>query len=166
MRITQAMNRSIVGYHRDGNNDWVAELDCHHNQHVRHNPPFANRPWVETPEGRQSRLGLELDCVLCDQLEIPEKLVLHKKTPQFTQSTIPRGLLAQHATKKGVWGRLSVEKGKLQYTVEQPEKKVFEIQEGQHANIAPEVLHSVKPIGEVQFSVAFFQPESDKSSVS
>ncbi len=41
------MERAIVSYHRDEANDWVAELDCHHNQHVRNNPPFVNRPWVE-----------------------------------------------------------------------------------------------------------------------
>ena len=37
--------------------DWVAELECGHNQHVRHNPPWTNRPWVVTPEGRARVLG-------------------------------------------------------------------------------------------------------------
>ena len=26
--------------------DWVAELECGHTQHVRHDPPWTNRPWV------------------------------------------------------------------------------------------------------------------------
>jgi hypothetical protein len=60
------MRRKIVGYHRDDRHDWVAELDCGHQQHVRHNPPWMNRPWVEASEGRDAMLGFELDCKLCD----------------------------------------------------------------------------------------------------
>lgn len=65
------MERKITGYHLDENGDWVAELDCGHGQHLRHKPPFFNRPWVETPEGREGMLGTVLNCVLCDALELP-----------------------------------------------------------------------------------------------
>jgi hypothetical protein len=61
------MNRRIAGYHQDDHFDWIAELECGHNQHVRHQPPFQLRPWVMTPEGRASRLGVELDCKKCDE---------------------------------------------------------------------------------------------------
>jgi uncharacterized protein DUF3565 len=60
------MNRSIVGYHLDEESHWVAELQCGHAQHVRHDPPWQVRLWVTTPEGRAEHLGTELDCVLCD----------------------------------------------------------------------------------------------------
>jgi hypothetical protein len=45
----------------------VAELECGHNQHVRHHPPLFTRLWVLTPEGRESRIGVELDCKRCDE---------------------------------------------------------------------------------------------------
>jgi hypothetical protein len=45
----------------------VADLECGHTQHVRHDPPWQVREWVTTPEGRASRLGTELDCVKCVQ---------------------------------------------------------------------------------------------------
>ncbi|HLT14981.1 MAG TPA: DUF3565 domain-containing protein [Marinobacter sp.] len=60
------MKQPISGYHRDEENHWVAQLACGHNQHVRHDPPWVNRPWVITPEGRASMLGFELDCKKCD----------------------------------------------------------------------------------------------------
>jgi hypothetical protein len=60
------VDRKIVGYHQDAEHDWVAELECGHHQHVRHNPPWTNRPWVVTPEGRASVLGQVLDCRKCD----------------------------------------------------------------------------------------------------
>ncbi|MGE3538091.1 MAG: DUF3565 domain-containing protein [Candidatus Tectimicrobiota bacterium] len=61
------MQRKIVGYHQDALQDWVAELDCGHKQHVRHNPPWLNRPWVVEPEGRRRYLGMLLDCKRCDE---------------------------------------------------------------------------------------------------
>jgi hypothetical protein len=61
------MHRCIVGFHQDEASDWVADLACGHRQHVRHNPPWVNRPWVITSEGRQARLGLRLWCKVCAQ---------------------------------------------------------------------------------------------------
>jgi hypothetical protein len=60
-----AIERRIIGFHQDEQDDWVADLECGHTQHVRHDPPWQSRPWVVTPEGRQSRIGTVLHCVLC-----------------------------------------------------------------------------------------------------
>ena len=57
--------RRIIGFHQDQEGDWVAELECGHNQHVRHDPPWQERPWVLSSEGRGSRLGTSLVCRLC-----------------------------------------------------------------------------------------------------
>ena len=57
--------QSIVGYHLDDDGDWVAELACGHNQHVRHNPPWNNRPWTTSEAGRESMLGQQLGCRKC-----------------------------------------------------------------------------------------------------
>ena len=57
--------RRIVGFHRDDEGPWVAELECGHNQHVRHDPPWQNRPWVVSEPGRAGMLGSTLVCALC-----------------------------------------------------------------------------------------------------
>ena len=152
------MERTITGFHQDEAGDWVAELDCHHNQHVRNRPPFTVRPWVESESGRAAHVGAKLDCLLCDRLEMPSHLVPYKRTPMFSADTVPAGLLRQHSTRCGVWGRISVFKGRLRYTVEQPERSAIEIAAGHSANIAPQMLHAVKPLGEVEFCVEFFHP--------
>jgi hypothetical protein len=61
------MRRAIIGFHRDEENHWVADLECGHGQHVRHDPPWMVREWVTTEEGRRSRLGSELDCKRCEE---------------------------------------------------------------------------------------------------
>jgi len=63
------MKQKITGYHLDEENDWVAELECHHGKHVRHQPPFINRPWVITSEGRNEKIGHVLECLKCNRNE-------------------------------------------------------------------------------------------------
>jgi hypothetical protein len=60
------MDRRITGFTHDEEGHWVAELECGHRQHMRHRPPFERREWVTTPEGRASRLGVEVNCKRCD----------------------------------------------------------------------------------------------------
>jgi hypothetical protein len=57
--------RRIVGFHQDDEGHWVAELECGHGQHVRHDPPWQLRPWVLTPEWRARFIGVELLCKKC-----------------------------------------------------------------------------------------------------
>lgn len=60
------MKQPISGYHRDDEAHWVAQLACGHNQHVRNDPPWQNRPWVTSVAGRTRMLGLQLECKKCD----------------------------------------------------------------------------------------------------
>jgi len=62
-------DQKIVGFHRDDDDHWVAELGGGPSQHVRHTPPWQYRPWVVTQSGRDGQLGNVLDCVKCDRRE-------------------------------------------------------------------------------------------------
>src|SRR4029450_12174436 len=64
---TLCLDRRIIGFNQDDEKDCVAELECGHNQHVRHNPPWTNRPYVTTPEGRATMIGRVLACRQCAQ---------------------------------------------------------------------------------------------------
>ena len=64
------MQQPIIGFHKDDEDFWVAELACGHGMHMRHNPPWEEREWVLSPEGRASRLGVIVNCKKCDD-EIP-----------------------------------------------------------------------------------------------
>jgi hypothetical protein len=60
------MDQAMTGFHLDDHGDWVAELACGHFQHVRHDPPWTNRPWTQTAQGRDSVIGRTLACRKCD----------------------------------------------------------------------------------------------------
>ncbi len=61
--------RKIVGFHQDDEQHWVADLECGHTQHVRHDPPWQLRPWVITAAGRQDFVGQTLLCVECGKTD-------------------------------------------------------------------------------------------------
>jgi hypothetical protein len=64
------MQRRIIGFHQDAERHWVADLECGHSQHVRHDPPWQMRPWVLTEESRAAFLGTPLNCVKCDRDDV------------------------------------------------------------------------------------------------
>ena len=59
------MDRKISGFFQDEDSYWVANLECGHKQHVRHNLPMISRPWVNSELGRQEHLGTWLKCKIC-----------------------------------------------------------------------------------------------------
>lgn len=61
------MKQTIIGFHEDDDGHWVADLVCGHKQHVRHVPPWVNRRWVTSPEGRARHVGTKLNCKQCDR---------------------------------------------------------------------------------------------------
>lgn len=157
------MHRSMVGFHQDEEQHWVAELECGHCQHTRHDPPFFSRPWVVTEAGRHEHIGQNLDCVLCDRLQIPDNYAPYKRTPLFTTRTIPAGLLSRHSVKRGIWGMIHVEQGNLRYQIYEPLNREIVIESGQSAVILPEVFHKVVPMDTVEFWVEFWQKRNHAS---
>jgi tellurite methyltransferase len=145
------MKRPIIRFGHDDIGDWVATLNCGHLQHVRHSPPFINRPWVITKFGRESKIGAALD-----KFELPEHFIPYKKTPVFTEKSLPSGLKNDHSTKTGVWGKIILTEGTLQYRVNslKTDAVLFPNEPG---IILPEILHSVALLGPVKFYVEFYK---------
>jgi tellurite methyltransferase len=155
-RYAQAVDRSITGYHQDEAGDWVAELACGHDQHVRHRPPFQVRAWVLDPGGRFERLGTPLNCVLCDRAELPEGLRWVRRSPDWDERTVPAGLRRAHRVAPGTWGRIVVHGGRLRFAAATTPTIDVELETGSTQAIPPEVLHEVEPLGTVRCSIEFF----------
>lgn len=67
------MRSRIIAFRPDPHEKdaWIAELDCGHTQHVRHQPPFQERAWVLSPEGRARFVGFEVECRWCENARLP-----------------------------------------------------------------------------------------------
>lgn len=88
--------------------------------------------------------------------QLPTDVSPYKRTPVFTESTVPAGLLKDHHTKAGVWGVIEVEAGRLRYVV--PGRSASAVLEpGLPGLVMPEEPHHVSPLGPVRFSVQFWR---------
>jgi tellurite resistance-related uncharacterized protein len=150
------VQRPITGFRTDEHGDWVALLSCGHPQHVRHRPPFEERPWVTTEDGRRGMLGQTLDCVRCDAFELPADFVTYGEPPVFTEATMPDPLRTNHTTRAGVWAKIVVLEGRLRYRVDALDV-TRELSPGEAGVVLPEVAHRVEPLGAVQFRVEFYR---------
>ena len=88
--------------------------------------------------------------------KLPANVQPYKKTPIFSEETVPAGLLNEHQTKAGVWGKVVILEGCLQYTIVEPEE-IVTLDSSQFGVVEPTVLHHVKPLGLVKFYVEFYR---------
>lgn len=86
--------------------------------------------------------------------ELPEGLAAYRRTPVFTEETLPAALRQSHRTKPGVWGAITVVEGRLRLRrLDPPDESV--IDPSAPGIVAPEETHEVEPLGPVRFFVEF-----------
>lgn len=90
---------------------------------------------------------------------IPPDCVVYRSTPEFDATSIPAGLLGEHRTKAGTWGRIVVLEGRLHYHIVEPEPEHLVLTPGHPGVVEPTMLHRVAPDGAVRFRVDFLREE-------
>ena len=88
---------------------------------------------------------------------LPAELTAYKQTPEFTESTIPKGILNSHQTKSGTWGKIVVLEGSLLYRIYEPQVEEIMLSENKVGIVEPTILHDVTPQGSVRFYVEFYK---------
>lgn len=89
--------------------------------------------------------------------ELPGHVQPYKKTPEFNEETVPAGLLRDHTTKEGVWGKIVLLSGRLEYTIQAPEQEVIKLSPNIFGVVEPTIKHHIKPLGAVRFYVEFYR---------
>ena len=100
--------------------------------------------------------------------ELPQTARSYRRTAEFTQSSVPQGLLQAHRTRAGVWGRIVVVQGALTYRILEPALEEHCLDPECSGVIEPTVRHEVVPGPGVRFYVEFYRvesyPEGDEST--
>lgn len=150
--------RTIDGFHQDEHGDWVAELSCAHRQHVRHRPPWSEHAWVESEEGRRSRIGSTIECPLCDRAELPDGLRTSRTAGPFDQDTLPAALRRDHLIAERTWGRLRVLEGTIGFSMRTIPPVHRALDAGAVQPIPPGVFHAVEVMGPARLAIDFLVP--------
>ncbi|MDJ0684828.1 MAG: DUF1971 domain-containing protein [Alphaproteobacteria bacterium] len=87
---------------------------------------------------------------------LPKTVSAYKRTPDFTEATVPAGLTKDHSTKAGVWAVISVLSGRLRLEISSEDTDV-DLAPDQPGVVAPEAAHRVTPLGPVRFYVTFYR---------
>ena len=144
-----------MGFRQDEVGDWIADLACLHSQHIRHQPPFFDRPWVVDPAGRAAHIGAEWDCPLCDRAELPEDLHLVRTAGPFDDASLPAGLRATHRVAARTWARLVVLDGTVGFSMDTEPPIERRMVAGDAQPIPPDVPHRLALDGPVRLVVEF-----------
>jgi tellurite resistance-related uncharacterized protein len=97
---------------------------------------------------------------------LPEDVVPYRRTPEFTETTVPPGLLRAHSTKEGVWGLIHVLEGCLAYRITDPGRPPAErllTPDEEPGVVEPTIPHEVEPRGPVRVYVEFWRQAGEDS---
>jgi tellurite resistance-related uncharacterized protein len=86
---------------------------------------------------------------------LPPGVRPYHRTPDFTESTIPKGLLKAHTTKPDVWAVIHVTQGLLEYRILEPTEERHLLTPDKPGIVEPLTHHEVMPLGAVCFYVEF-----------
>jgi tellurite resistance-related uncharacterized protein len=87
---------------------------------------------------------------------LPPHIRPYKRTPEFTEQSIPTGLLKDHTTRSGVWGRIVVISGELGYRIAGSGEELV-LSAGRPGVVEPEIPHAIAVRGPVRFWVEFLK---------
>ena len=87
---------------------------------------------------------------------LPTAVTPYKRTPTYTETSVPAGLLNEHSTKVGTWGLICVLSGSLRYEITST-GECYVLSTSVPGIIEPTVQHRVQAMGEVQFYVEFYR---------
>lgn len=88
---------------------------------------------------------------------LPINVLPYKRTPEFTDLSMPSSLGHSHNTRENVWGKIIVLEGTLTYRILEPEAQDICLNPNHHGIIEPTVKHEVLPQSGVRFYVQFYQ---------
>ena len=86
---------------------------------------------------------------------VPDGLVKYFESEVFTEKTAPERLLTLHDTKPGVWARIVVLEGCLDYVVPGLPERNRRLETGDYGVIRPTEPHRVELLGKVSFKLEF-----------
>lgn len=89
--------------------------------------------------------------------KLPHDVTPYKRTPEFTERSVPKALLESHRTKRGTWGRIVVLEGTLIYRIMEPKLEEVRLDPDHPGVIEPAIEHEIEPGADVKFYLQFYR---------
>jgi tellurite resistance-related uncharacterized protein len=89
--------------------------------------------------------------------QLPDSVTAYKRTPTFNNDSVPKGLLQDHNTKAGTWGKITIIEGSILYTILEPTVEEYELSPGVDGIVEPTVHHKIALREATTFYVEFYR---------
>jgi len=96
---------------------------------------------------------------------LPSACQPYRRTPVFTEATVPPALLRSHRTAPGTWALIHVLEGRLLYRVLDPRSERTLDPCGAPGLVEPGVQHEVALLGPVRFQVEFYKTATESGGI-
>ena len=87
--------------------------------------------------------------------QLPADVALVRTTPEWDETSLPDGLRRAHQVAEGVWGRMVVRAGTVEFVFEDDDTHIV-VEAGGAVVIPPGRLHHVTPVGPATLAVEFY----------
>lgn len=88
---------------------------------------------------------------------LPNNLTFKKRTPEFSDENVPHGMLGEHRTASGIWGKIKVFEGRLIYRILEPSIEEHQLDASLDGIVEPQTAHQVEIKEPVKFHVEFYR---------
>lgn len=88
---------------------------------------------------------------------LPDGLEKYFETAVFTEHNAPQKIKERHQSKEGVWARIVLLSGELDYIVEDSDGSALRLMPGIDGIIRPTEPHRVATVGPVEFKIEFYR---------
>ena len=89
--------------------------------------------------------------------DLPADFVAYKRTPEFSELSVPGALLDGHSTKKGTWGEIVVLEGSLTYRILEPEREELVLDPQRAGIVEPLMKHEIALHTGARFDIQLYR---------
>ena len=127
---------------------------------MRHRPLLQNRPWVLTEDGRQNRIGTQIECSACLELEMPDQLVRTSIVGPLLSLDPADGIPPTWQVPALSWGVIELLDGVLEVLLETAKGARIRLTARERVAIPPECTANLVPGPETAIMLELWSKQS------
>ena len=119
-----------------------------------------HRPAAKVRRQRNGLCAALMPVQLMNSLDVkmlPPDVMPYKRTPEFTERSVPKALLESHSTKPGTWGMIVILEGSLTYRIMEPNIEEARLSPDHPGVIEPAIQHEIEPDAKVKFYIQLYR---------
>lgn len=161
VKYAGSVERTVTS-RRPSHGGWLTELACGHT-YLRPVTGVDRVALTHDVAGSWG-VGMTVFCECCERAELPDNVRLVRTSQEWSDETLPPGLLRRHRLAETTWGLLRVLDGRLAFSMACTPPIEIELGAGASQAIPPSIPHQIGLIGPVRCAIDFLEVEESRAA--